>query len=456
MNSSNHLHMIDNAAEAEYPRVLVVYHSCINKADQHGVSIRNWFADWPRERVAQVYSGNEVGEDRFFKYTYRIGPLERRFGSLFFRIKGKTLESSRSLLLNTGDEGRLASSNWMGIVKNRLSRFLIRAGLWEVLFKPIVSHRMAQWIEKFNPDIIYAQGYTLSFAWLPVLLHKRLGIPICFQTGDDWPRFLYRDGAASLLVRPFVDRAARKLIACSSVRFSNGDRMSREYARRYGLLFVPLMMCDSWDRFKEATPRRLVDNDTISILYSGGLGHDRWHSIADLAAAAALLGCSGYRVKISVLASEVPKEALSTLAGLDNTEVLPPPKHEDLPGLLKAADILFLPETFDPAEVEVIGLSISTKAHLYMMSERPILVYGAASTGVVDYARTCGWGHVVDVRDIELLASAVKRLASDGFLRDELVSKGLHVALDRHDAHRVRERFREAILAASSGNRMVS
>ena len=40
----------------DYPRVLIVYNSRINTFDQHGVSIRGWFADWPKENLAQIYS----------------------------------------------------------------------------------------------------------------------------------------------------------------------------------------------------------------------------------------------------------------------------------------------------------------------------------------------------------------------------------------------------------------
>ena len=62
-------------------------------------------------------------------------------------------------------------------------------------------------MEQFAPDVIYAEGYSLGFVWLPLLLRKRYGWPIAFHTGDDWPRDLYRTGLTAPLLRPLVRRA---------------------------------------------------------------------------------------------------------------------------------------------------------------------------------------------------------------------------------------------------------
>jgi hypothetical protein len=77
-----------------YPRVLLVYNSRINKADQHGVSIRGWFGDWPKQNLAQIYSGGDVGEEVFCGYNFKIGQNERRFGKYFFKIKDSSIGQS--------------------------------------------------------------------------------------------------------------------------------------------------------------------------------------------------------------------------------------------------------------------------------------------------------------------------------------------------------------------------
>ena len=59
---------------------------------------------------------------------------------------------------------------------------------------------------------------------------------------------------------------------------------------------------------------------------------------------------------------------------------------------------------------KMIEYSISSKAHLYMMSGQPILVYGPEYSGTVEYAVRMGWGVVVSKRSVLLLKAALREL----------------------------------------------
>lgn len=426
----------------EYPRVLIVYLSCINKADQHNMSLRNWFAEWPRDRLAQIYSGNEQGEERFCGHTFKLGPQERRWGRIFFRLRNtELLRAGQPVIPESGTGAPVQRFGIRDVVRYRVGKLLVNSGLWEVLFKPVLSPRLLDWVRQFRPEIIYCQGYTLSFSWLPVQLRRKLGVPICFQTGDDWPTYLYRDSCLAFAMRPFVERAARQLAAYSSLNFATGDSMAAEYRARYGTLFEPLMICDNIDRFRAAMPWRAVEPGRISIVYTGGLGHGRWKSLLDLCAAAVVVRDYGFDVTVTAFASSVPKEAANILHDTPNLQIAPPPSHEQVPAVLKGADILFLPESFDPAKATAIRLSISTKAHLYMMSERPVLLYASPITGVADYAKREGWAYVVDRKDVNLLAYGLRELLSDSSLSQRFVQRGIEVALKNHSERAVRGRL---------------
>jgi len=224
-------------------------------------------------------------------------------------------------------------------------------------------------VTDFNPQLIYCQGYLLTFAWLPLMLQKKFNIPICFQTGDDWPSSLYKHSPMSFAIRPLIGQTVKNLLLKSSVRLTNGTLMTKEYVNRYGLSFEQIMMCDSLKRFRDANPQRVVDNSTISVIYSGNLTHGRWDSIIDLCKAAQILQDEeSFNIMITALATSIPPKAVNKLQEIKNLQILPGPSHKDLPLFLKGADILFLPETLDSIMANDIHLSLSTKAHFYMMS----------------------------------------------------------------------------------------
>lgn len=117
----------------KYPRVLIVYHSCINKADSNTVSLRNWFGEWPKDGLAQIYSGNEIGDQRFCGHTFRLGLDGRRFGRVFFRLKGSSLgEASRPSMFGQGGAMMAARKVHVAMLKYRLGYILIGSGLWEL------------------------------------------------------------------------------------------------------------------------------------------------------------------------------------------------------------------------------------------------------------------------------------------------------------------------------------
>src|SRR4030042_2960693 len=129
----------------DYPRVLIIYMSCINQADQHGLSLRNWFADWPKENLAQIYSGGESGEEKFCGHIYKLGPRERKWGRLFYKLKGSSLGESSYPIILKEEQRKLGWINRSDLLQGWFSNILLNSGLWELIFRPILSSALQKW-----------------------------------------------------------------------------------------------------------------------------------------------------------------------------------------------------------------------------------------------------------------------------------------------------------------------
>ena len=105
-----------------------------------------------------------------------------------------------------------------------------------------------------------------------------------------------------------------------------------------------------------------------------------------------------------------------------------------------------LPERFDDSSGG-IGLSVSSKAHLFMFSGRPTVVYSSPETGLARYAREQGWADLVDRADDAALAEALARLVTDREHRAGLVRRALEVATANHDMGAIRGRFYDLLRA---------
>lgn len=445
---------IELTREQYYPKVLICALSRINKNDtfNNNLLLRNLFANWPQERLAQIYSGGGNGDDGFCGHQYQIGPEDRHFGKLFFRLKGEYTDTSRMDFTAGPDPAVSQKLSPLNRFKQQAGRFLMNSGSYELIFKLRPSKQLLDWAAVFAPDIILAQGYSLSFTWLPLLLKRQLNKPLAFYCSDDWPTYLYASrrgfcGVTAPLMRRIVHKATQQLLAATDVPFAFNALMSEEYERRYAKHFTSLMHCDEPGRFKRAEPIRLHPPEIKSIIATGAFDDSRWPLLLDLEEACQRLNDLGIPVRATVLTTRISEEGYRRVKACRFVDLQGDPGHELLPSYLKGADLLYLPETFDPVIAEGYRYSISTKAHLFMFSQRPILVYGHPVCGLVNYAQREGWASVLGERKIDLLVASLRPLLLDNAQREEKVQVANRVVMRNNDCVKVRENFCALIMS---------
>jgi glycosyltransferase involved in cell wall biosynthesis len=150
-------------------------------------------------------------------------------------------------------------------------------------------------------------------------------------------------------------------------------------------------------------------------------------------------------VRLVVLSSAIEPEGVKSLSVAQFIDVMPDPGNDLLPSYLKGADILLLAEGFDEGFVSAIKLSISSKAHLFMFSHRPIIVYAHADTGIARYAQALGWAKIVTKRSKQELVNAILQLAKNKKEAEKLVGKADEVVTKFHSHQANREILYEGL-----------
>jgi hypothetical protein len=395
---------------SKYPRVLVTALGRINAVDSsnNGLLLRNLFGNWPRENLAQIYSSGDSGDEGFFGHYYKLGLQDRRLGKLFYRLKKETLgEDAQTAQAQINAKAQAASSaSW-------IKRLLVNTGLYEVIFAPRLSAEMRAWVDEFRPDIIFAQGYNLTFAWLPVMLKEATHAKMAFFCTDDWPTYLYAGLMGEphylrWLMGPIVRKSVARLLDATDVPLAFGQPMGEEYATRYSKPFKVLSHADDPRRFESAQPVRVHPAGTFTIMAVGNFNRFRWPLLLDANESCRLLNAQGIPARVALLSSAIAPEGASQLAKASFIDIFEDPGNDSLPCYLKGADVLLLAEGFDEGFVSAIRLSISSKAHLFMFSQRPIIVYAHPDTGIARYASARRWARVVPRRDSKMLTETIR------------------------------------------------
>jgi glycosyltransferase involved in cell wall biosynthesis len=410
---------------SEYPKVLIVAMGKINALDttNNGLLLRSLFSPWPKEQLAQIFSSGENGDEGFCGKCYRLNERDRRFGKLFARLKKN---ASRTAQVQSQAQSHSLFANMVSALKRWTIRHIVDTGVYELVFKLRTTPELEQWVKDVQPDVVFAQGYSLTFCLLPIWVARHPRAKLAVLATDDWPRYQYsgqhgEPAVMSWLMQPLVRRAAAQLFSKAQTLFAFGDVMAREYQDRYSRAVLVLNHADDRERFRASIPRRIHAEGIKTILAIGGLNKYRWPLLLDAADACKELISRGIQARVAVMASSIEGEGAVTLAANPWIDLLPDPGHESLPTYLKGADVLLLAEGFDDGYASAIALSISSKAHLFMLSGKPSIVYANSETGVAKYAAQRGWAKVVSHRSHLGLAKAIEEVLTNTGERSRLI-----------------------------------
>jgi glycosyltransferase involved in cell wall biosynthesis len=426
---------------AAHPRVLFITAAAFNHVTGGGITFSNLFRGWPKDRIATVHNDPVPVSTDVCERFYRLGASEIDVWPILRRLRPARSDAAVA-------DGNATPSSAHGLLR-RVKSLVFGDGLPE---HGVLSPELEAWIAEFRPDVIYTILGGTGLMQVIRAVQRRFAVPLVVHFMDDWQSAIHRGG----LLSPWQRRRMQRLIAdiVGSARSAMGicDAMCEEYEQRFGRPFAPFQNTVDAARWSAIAKSDLRIGSPIRLLYAGSvLSFAQAESLVDCCAAVTALNAQGMTIELYITSPPAQVAALRQRfagdAAIRFSDVIA--DDDDYFRSLAAADILLLPVNFDDASIRYIRLSMPTKVPSYLVSGTPVLVYGPSSVAQVDYARTAGWGEIVDRRDVAALCQAITHLATDMPLRERLSRTARGLALERHDGATVRTQFQAALTAAA-------
>lgn len=488
-------------ASNEYPKVLLVTSQAFNPYTGSGITLTNLFRGWPVDRIAMIYADHSYRPDNSVcRNFYLIGDKERKWSwplSFLMRRQAVPRLGEPAGAKEAAGGGALQAPNVApGRVDKRLYRLAMSVlGGHELLRRHHVSDQLQDWIESFQPELIYSEFSTLTALRFVREIVSLTGAPLATHTFDDWPWRKYGQGLLASFARPTLSRelegvsnqlapgtssydkvrghyqvrslrqkgllapwvgvALRRelgdIFKRAAVRMGICDKMCREYEARYGLPFVPFHNVVEVDVWEKAARKDWSAHTPFRIVHSGNIGaRSKMQSLLDICSVVRELHSSGTAIELRIHTLPVKANLYRSILESPAVTVHDPPENEEFAALLAGADLLILPVDFGPERIANYQYSMPTRVPAYMMSGTPILVYGPPEVAAVEYAQQAEWGYVVPRRDLDALREALVLLTTDAESRRELGQRAQELAVQNHDAVKVREAFRRALANAAA------
>jgi glycosyltransferase involved in cell wall biosynthesis len=331
-------------------------------------------------------------------------------------------------------------NNWKRIV-NMLS-YMYRA-YW-------LGRKITKKVEGFdNPDIIIGSSVHLFAVYAAYLLSKKYKVPFIMEVRDLWPQTLIDMGLSKWhpfivllgLLERFLYKRADKIIVLPP--------KAHEYIESLGISphkirWVPNGVDLSKFNINGEDDLNKNNNEFV-VMYVGALGAANNLDVA--IDSANILKNKYSNIKFVFVGAGLKKSKLAQkakLLKLDNVEFRNPVEKEEIPRLLRKADVLF----FNLPNLPVLKYGISSnKLFDYLASGKPIIFSCNSINNPVDEADA---GITISPDNPQVLAEAVIKLHNTpAYKRQEMGKRGKDYVKKYHDipilVDSLEEVFKEAL-----------
>jgi glycosyltransferase involved in cell wall biosynthesis len=434
------------------PKVLVISQP-FNNDTGGGITLSNLFAGWERDKIAVICSGyvlqNNIDTSICNTY-YQLGEKEQKWIFPFNLVKRKY----KSGMIHF-DEKRIQNLSFekskirVKLIMGWFNPFLRYTGLIHVSKKLELSQQLRDFLDEFNPDVLYIQAEDRERVAFCIDVYNYVKKPMVFHMMDDWPSIISERGFLKNFWERKINSELLVLLNLCSEWMSICDEMTNEYRTRYGLEFIPFhnpVDLNFWKPFQRKN-YKLTNSPTI--LYAGriGLGID-----SSLELIAGAIDQINNELNINarfILQTESKPEWAEKFNCVQHQSFVP---YSELPHVFSSADFLILPYDFSSESIKYIKYSMPTKASEFMISGTPVILFAPEETAVVKYARQYNWAEIVTENSKSKMVEAIKSLILSEEKRKMIAQNAIQTAEKNHNATEITRQFKEVIVSLVGKN----
>lgn len=452
-----------------YPKVLVVGESFHTRSGG-GITQSNLFKFWPKDKIAIIPYEKGTSDPAICNRIYNLTGKEIKYSFPFGLINKLSLEhkkenneianpflkcksTTRDVSHETEDREESTQKNQAFYINSRkIRRFKYLRGIYRAIIgifginhvksRLVVSIELLNWIQEFNPEVIYAQFATLDKIRFVNDLRASTNIPLVLHFMDDWPSVLASPGMFHNYWERIINNELIRLIDSANACIAISERMATEYKSRYNKNFTFIhnpVDVDKWLPFSKTSWEM---GATFKILYAGRAGGSILKSLKTIADSVQDLNESNLKIEFHIYT----KDFINTALVFKNVTAVhvhePIPDYNQLPNLFSSHDLLLIPLEFDS---KFLRLSMPTKVSEYMISGTPIMVFAPRDTALAEYALKYHWAYVID-NDKQSINNAIRELYYNESLREKVGLKAKELADLRHNAVKIRSYFKDLLL----------
>lgn len=419
-----------------FPKVLVISHNVFSETSNMGRTLKNFFIDWNKDCIAQLYFHTEIPTTNVCENYFRITDFDvlkktkNQIGTIF-----KTKDIRKDLKTERVDTG-IESQIYQGGRKRKPYMYIGRNLIWST--NKWKNKKLFEWINEFNPDIIFFASGDYIFSYkIAMSIAKYKNIPILTYVCDDY-YFLQRKSFSPLyyLNKFCFKHTIQKLFKKHKNIIAICHKIANDYSKNFDIRAETLMTVSSLMPLNTKN-----ETDKLSISYIGNLGYNRHLMLAEIGNS--LKESFNKTYYIDVYSTEKREHILKCLTQENGIKFRGSISYDEVKEIMANSDILIHTESFDEINREKVKYSVSTKIADSLSMGKCLLAYGPSDVASIEYLRANDCACVV-TKEADL-AFALLKLINDKNLREKYEVNALNTAKKYHNTEINCKKFREII-----------
>ena len=347
-----------------HPNILIISEVPMGAPNGFGVTLKNLFTGWPRERIRYFYN----------RAQYRDLPKE----GLDFRFAPVPSSPGR----------RYALPMWLGLTPEWRGNY---SGIW-----------LRRNVRGFAPDLVFSSVHSLTTISFAEWVAQQLGQPHVLHVMDE-PFFQ----AEPALVDAMLQRV-RSL-------FTISETMRRAYYERYGRDSQVFHNGAEPEFFHPPAPLKSDSERPVRLRFIGNLLHlQHFQSIEDIAAAVQQHNRGGGRPAVlEIYGGEHPEGCCREILADGEITYHGRIDLDERLNTIAGADLLVIPFTFDKEYFQEYRLSIPTKLPENLATGKPVLLYGPKGMAATDLCLKHDLATVLTERSVPSLVKFLREFTDN-------------------------------------------
>ena len=410
------------------------------------ITTLNLFSRWPKANMfcaspirssfysdfnQYYYMGNkEISLMKPFSYLEKV-PSSEILSSHISTDSGK-LSLLRRLYKSVG----IPVMRWLDLYENRMTIHL--------------SDSFKSWIRNIRPDVIYTSAGDTEFAKFILSVKKEFPeIPLVIHTFDDWSKPYHK----LINYKRHLRYAEGLMLDCfknADYLMCSSDFLKTDFSKKYNLEFHTFPNPVSLDSYFNDDVSTAEGHDSLRIKYIGKVSVHNAVALKNMQTAVMLFNKShGHKPLVFDIYTQtnILDCRRFGIYDCDCVRINAPVPNAQIPMIIKASDILFLPISVSPEVARFTKYSMSTKMGEYLASGVPVIYCGPKGIAMSEFVGSNNCAYNINSDEVNDLIKAIEYIINPENISDinKMTLKAIEVSKQYFDINIISERFVETI-----------